>query len=121
MEILLASLPIIFSMLTGILIAGSLLNIAQTGYVMYLSNKLHCNKHRKSDLMQIAGGVLVTSNLLFLMFYATEFVAFHIQSLIFMEILYACFLCQIISQSTVIIEKINKAIVEHPNKHSVLS
>jgi len=104
MENLLHWLPVIFSFLTGTLIAGSLFNIFQTVQTMVSVCKLRLNQPlikriRKQDVMQFCGGVLVTSILSILLFYPNEFVAHYMQTIMMVEIAYGMFLFNVAERS----------------------
>lgn len=118
MENLLHFLPVIFSFITGTLIAGSLFNIFQTVQAMVSVCKMRQDRPlikriRKNDALQLCGGGLVTILLSFLLFYPTEFVAHYMQTIILVEIIYGLFLFNVAERSFKCCDLIHKKTISH--------
>lgn len=88
MEYLITILPVIFSIATGLLIAWSIQSS------MSLIDILVLVKHhtRTSDVLRSCGILCATLFLFFILFVATEFAAFHMITILILEVWYAVYL-----------------------------
>jgi len=91
MEHLITLLPIVFSLLTGILISWGI----HIGMCLFSTIKIiqHLRGQvRHSDLIQMAAIVSITSVLSVLLFFVPQFAATHMITIVFVEIWYMIFL-----------------------------
>lgn len=118
MEVLIIWMPTVFSLLTGILIAGSIFNIIQSTQTMMSVCRLRkyqpiSKRIRKGDVFQLAGGLLVTAVLSFILFYPLTFVSNFMQHIILAEIVYAMFLFNVSERSFKCCDMIYKKTTPH--------
>jgi len=112
MQGLLSLLPFIFCFWTGILIAWG----AFTGYknATIVHNVLSSGrKARRSDLIQLSVITIATSLLITALFILPQFVAYHLDTILFLEIWYSLFLLYITEHSFYVANSFKKNTTSH--------
>jgi len=116
MELLLSTLPIIFSFWTGILIAWGGFAGYKTAMTIYDVSKMG-RKVRNSDIFQTATLSIGTALLIIVLFIVPHFAAFHLDTILFLEIWYSIFLMNVTESAVISFEPLKQLKAKHINFH----
>jgi len=116
MELLLSTLPAIFAFFTGILIAWGGFAGYKTVTTMYDVIDMG-RKVRHSDMYQAVCLLSGTVLLVIVLFVTPQFAAFHIDTILFLEILYSLFLINVTESAFVSFEPLKQIKAKHIHFH----
>lgn len=116
MELLLSTLPAIFAFFTGILIAWG--GFAGYKTVMTMFDFIDMGrKVRHSDMWQAVSLLFGTILLVIVLFVTPQFAAFHLDTILFLEILYSLFLFKVTESAVISFEPLEQIKANYTHSH----